>query len=79
MTYIVYLYIIIHHNMYDYIMYTGNTIMYIHAELLYIHIKVMVAKGDGFASAKQKALVQNRINGYLNGSFLLPGVNHYSE
>lgn len=74
-----YFYIIIHHNTYDYIMYVSNTTMYIHAKLLHIHIKAMVGKGDGLASAKQKALLQNRINNYLNGSFLLPGVNHYSE
>lgn len=58
-------------------MYVGNNIMYIHAELLHIHIKVIGAKADGLALAKQKASVQDKIDIYLNQSFLLPGVNRY--
>lgn len=65
--------------MHDYTMYIGNNIMYIHAHLLHIHIKVTAAKGGGLALAKQKALVQNKINNYVNQSFLLPGVNDYYE
>lgn len=63
------------------IMYIGNNTMYIHAELPHIHMEViwMATKGDGLASAKQKAWAQNKINNYLSQSFFPPGVNHCSE
>ena len=70
MIYVIYLCIIIHSNVHDYITYIhNNNITWIRAELLHSHIKTIVAKGDGLASAKQKAAVQNKIKHSLNQIF----------